>query len=136
MLERGRHISSSFDSALNGLKNDALMMSSLAERLMGNAMQGLLRRDTALCNLAIADDEDVDLLEKQIDKEGVEIMIRFHPVASDMRQVISTMKLSSNLERIADQSVVIARRAKKLNLRATVPEIFLLESLYREAVGI
>ena len=122
MLERGRHISTSFDTALNSLKNDALMMSSLAERLLENAMQGLLRRDSTLCNLAIADDEEVDVLEKQIDKEGVEIMIRFHPVASDMRHVISTMKLSSNLERIADQSVVIARRAKKLNLRPTVPE--------------
>jgi phosphate transport system protein len=129
MLERGRHISTSFDTALNSLKNDALMMSSLAERLLENAIQGLLRRDSTLCNLAIADDEEVDVLEKQIDKEGVEIMIRFHPVASDMRHVISTMKLSSNLERIA-------RRAKKLNLRPTVPEIFLLEPLYREAMGI
>ena len=106
------------------LKNDALMMSSLAERLLENAMQGLLKRDSTLCNLAIADDEEVDVLEKQIDKEGVEIMIRFHPVASDMRQVISTMKLSSNLERIADQSVVIARRAKKLNLRRRFPRSF------------
>ena len=103
MLERGKHISTSFDAALNSLKNDALMMSSLAERLLENAIQGLLKRDSTLCNLAIADDEEVDTLEKQIDKEGVEIMIRFHPVASDMRQVISTMKLSSNLERIADQ---------------------------------
>jgi len=136
MLDRGKHIITSFDAALNSLKNDALMMSSLAERLLENAIQGLLKRDSARCNLAIADDEEVDVLEKQIDKEGVEIMIRFHPVASDMRQVISTMKLSSNLERIADQSVVIARRAKKLNLRPTVPEIFLLEPLYREAIGI
>src|SRR6202048_5401577 len=136
MLERGRHISTSFDAALNSLKNDVLMMSSLAERLLENAMQGLLRRDSALCNLAIADDEEVDVLEKQIDKEGIEIMIRFHPVACDMRQVISTMKLSANLERVADQSVVIARRAKKLNQRPAVQEVFLVEPLYRSALGI
>jgi phosphate transport system protein len=134
MLERSKHISTSFDAVLDSLKNDALMMSSLAERLLENAMQGLLKRDSSLCNLAIADDEEVDVLEKQIDKEGVEIMIRFHPVASDMRQVISTMKLSANLERIADQAVVIARRAKKLNLRPAVGEVFLLEPLYREAM--
>jgi phosphate transport system protein len=134
MLERSKHISTSFDAVLDSLKNDALMMSSLAERLLENAMQGLLNRDSSLCNLAIADDEEVDVLEKQIDKEGVEIMIRFHPVASDMRQVISTMKLSANLERIADQAVVIARRAKKLNLRPAVGEVFLLEPLYREAM--
>ena len=46
------------------------------------------------------------------------------------------MKLSTNLERVADQSVVIARRAKKINLFPTVPELFLLEPLYREALGI
>jgi phosphate transport system protein len=136
MLERGKHISTSFDSALASLKNDALMMSSLAERLLENAMQGLLKRDSDLCNLTIADDEEVDILEKQIDKEGVDLMIRYHPVASDIRQVISTMKLSSNLERIGDQSVLIARRAKKLNLLPGVQEVSLLEPLYQEAVGI
>jgi phosphate transport system protein len=136
MLERGKHISTSFDASLDSLKNDALMMSSLAERLLENAMQGLLKRDSALCNLAIADDEEVDVLEKQIDQEGVDLMIRYHPVASDIRQVISTMKLSQNLERIADQSVLIARRAKKLNLLPSVPEVSLLESLYRESIGI
>ena len=46
----------------------------------------------------IADDEEVDTLEVQIDREGVNIMLRFHPLASDMRNVISTMKLSVNLE--------------------------------------
>ena len=88
MPDRVRHIITSFDTALNNLKNDVLMMSSLAERLIENAMQGLLKRDSNLCNMTIADDEEVDVLEKQVDKEGIEIMIRFHPVASDMRQVI------------------------------------------------
>ena len=136
MHDRGKHIRSSFDSALNSLKNDALMMSSLTERLLENAIEGLLKRDSDLCNLTIADDEEVDVLEKQIDKEGIETMIRFQPVACDMREVISTMKLSANLERIADQSVVIARRAKKLNRRPSVQEVFLVEPLYRVALGI
>ncbi len=136
MADRGKHIRSNFDLALNSLKNDALMMSSLTERLLDNAIRGLLKRDGDLCDLTIADDEEVDVLEKQIDKEGIEIMIRFHPVACDMREVISTMKLSANLERIADQSVVIARRGRKLNRRPAVQEVFLVEPLYRMALGI
>jgi phosphate transport system protein len=136
MPERRKHIYSNFDSALNSLKNDALMMSSLTERLLENAIQGVLKRDSDLCNLTIADDEEVDVLEKQIDREGIELIIRFQPVASDMRAVISTMKLSANLERIADQSVAIARRAKKLNQRPAVPETALIEPLYREALAI
>jgi phosphate transport system protein len=136
MAERGKHISSGFDSALSSLKNDVLMMSSLAERLLENAFQGLLNRDSDLCNLAIADDEEVDLLEKQVDQEGIELLIRFQPVAADMRQVISAMKLSTNLERIGDQAVAIARRAKKLNHEVAIAEVSLLEPLYREAISI
>lgn len=136
MAALGRHISSSFEGALTGLRNSVLMMSSLTERLLNRSMQGLLQRDGDLCNLAIADDEEVDFLEKEVDREGVEILLRFHPVASDMRHVISAMRLSVNLERIADQSVLIARRAKKLNKESSVPEISLLEPLFREAMGI
>jgi phosphate transport system protein len=136
MAALGRHISSSFDGALTALRNDVLMMSSLTERLLNRSMQGLLQRDSDLCNLAVADDEEIDLLEKEVDREGIEILIRFHPVASDMRQVISAMRLSVNLERIADQSVLIARRAKKLNKESVVSEISLLEPLFREALSI
>jgi phosphate transport system protein len=136
MAEHGKHIRSGFDNALGSLRNDVLMMSSLTERLLENAIQGLLKRDSDLCNLTIADDEEIDLLEKQVDHEGVELLIRFQPVASDMRQVISTMKLSTNLERIADQSVVVARRAKKLNREMAVPEVAFVEPLYKEAIGI
>jgi phosphate transport system protein len=136
MAALGKHISSSFDGALSSLRDNVLMMSSLTERLLNHSMQGLLQRDSDLCNLAIADDEEIDLLEKEIDREGIEVLIRFHPVASDMRHVISAMRLSVNLERIADQSVLIARRAKRLNLEPAVPEAALLEPLFLEALGI
>src|ERR1700736_5122753 len=136
MATLGRHISSNFEGALTSLRNNVLMMSSLTERLLNRSMQGLLQRDSDLCNLAIADDEEVDFLEKEVDREGVEILLRFHPVASDMRHVISAMRLSVNLERIADQSVLIARRAKKLNKESIVSEMSLFEPLFCEALGI
>jgi phosphate transport system protein len=75
----------------------------------------LLNRDSELCDHVVAEDEEVDILEKQVDQDGVSLLIRFHPVASDMKAVVSAMKVSANLERIADQSVTIARRAKHLN---------------------
>ena len=136
MSPLGKHINTNFEAALQSLRNNVLMMSSLTERLFNFAMEGLLKRDNDLCNLAIADDEQVDSLEKEIDREGIDLLIRFQPVASDMRQVISAMKLGSNLERIADQSVAIARRAKKLSAEPTVPEISLLEPLFQAALGI
>jgi phosphate transport system protein len=53
-----------------------------------------------------------------------------------MREVISAMKVSGNLERVADQSVTIARRANQLNTRPAVQEVQLLESPYQLAVAI
>jgi len=134
MIERAKHISSSFDSALYGLRNDVLMMSNLTDRIFQTAFEALLNRDSELCGHVIAEDEEIDILEKQVDQDGVSLLIRFHPVASDMREVVSAMKVSTNLERIADQSVYIARRAKHLNNRPVVRELALLEPPYRLAV--
>jgi len=136
MADRSKHISSSFDAALYGLKNDVLMMSSLTDRIFQMAFEALLKRDSELCNHVVAEDEEIDILEKQVDQEGVNLLLRFHPVASDMREVVSAMKVSSNLERIADQSVSIARRARHLNNRPAVRELALLEPPYRLAVAI
>jgi phosphate transport system protein len=136
MAERTKHISSSFDAVLYGLKNDVLMMSSLTDRILQTAFEALLKRDSELCDHVVAEDEEIDVLEKQVDQEGVNLLLRFHPVASDMREVVSAMKVSANLERIADQSVTIARRAKHLNNRPAVRELALLEAPYRSAVTI
>ena len=97
MADRSKHISSSFDAALYGLKNDVLMMSSLTDRIFQMAFEALLKRDSELCNHVVAEDEEIDILEKQVDQEGVNLLLRFHPVASDIREVVSAMKVSSSL---------------------------------------
>ena len=102
MPEPIKHISSNFDAGLYGLKNDVLMMSSLTDRIFQTAFEALLSRDRELCDHVVAEDEEIDTLEKQVDQEGVNVLIRFHPVASDMREVISAMKVSTHLERVGD----------------------------------
>jgi phosphate transport system protein len=129
------HILSNFEEALRDLRNAALMMASLTERNVENARKGLFERDEDWCNTVIADDEEIDTLEVQIDRDGIDFMLRFHPVASDMRNVVTTMKFSVNLERIADQAVNIARRSRKLIARAPVPETAELEPLYTFAAS-
>src|SRR6201998_3142337 len=121
-----KHILGSFDEALASLRNNVLMMAGLAERSLDRAIRGLLQRDDNLCANAIADDEEIDQLEKQIDKDGVDLLMRFQPVASDLRRVISAMKLSPNIERVGDQATNIARRARKLNKHPPLPEIELI----------
>jgi phosphate transport system protein len=130
-----RHILGTFDEALASLRNNVLMMAGLTERSLERAMKGLFERNDDLCANAIADDEEIDQLEKQIDKDGVDILLRFQPVASDLRRVVSAMKLSSNLERMADQATTIARRARKLNQHPPLPEVELIRPMYQHAMS-
>ena len=130
-----KHILGTFDEALSSLRNSVLMMSSLTERSLDRAITGLLQRDDEMCAIAIADDEEIDQLEKQVDKDGIDLLLRFQPVASDLRRVVSAMKLSSNLERMADQGTNIARRARKLNQHPVLPETELIKPMYAHAMA-
>jgi phosphate transport system protein len=135
MPDTSRHILGSYDAALSALQNDLLMMASLCERNLRNSLGCLLNRDEDLCNVTIADDEEIDQLEKQVDKNGIDLLRRFQPVASDLRLVVSAMKLAGNLERIADQAVNIARKARKLNRAPLLPEVHYLDPMYREVTS-
>ena len=130
-----KHILVTFDEALSSLRNNVLMMSSLTERSLERAINGLMQRDDDLCANAIADDEEIDQLEKQVDKDGIDLLLRFQPVASDLRRVVSAMKLSSNLERMADQGTNIARRARKLNQHPALAETELIMPMYTHAMA-
>ena len=130
-----KHILGTFDEALSSLRNNVLMMAGLAERTLDRAVKGLLQRDDNLCTTAIADDEEIDQLEKQIDKDGVDVLLQFQPVASDLRRVVAAMKLSPNIERIADQATNIARRARKLNRHPPLPEVEIIVTIQAHAMA-
>src|SRR5437868_10559383 len=130
-----KHILGSFGEALASLRNNVVMMASLTERAFDRAITGLLERNDDLCANAIADDEEIDQLEKQIDRDGIDLLLRFQPVASDLRRVVSAMKLTSNLERMADQGTNIARKARKLNKHPALPEVLLLVPMQQHAMA-
>ena len=136
MSPESNHILGNFERALNELNDNIARMGSMVEQSFETAVRGLLRRDTDLCNQVLADDEEIDQLEIEIDKEGMQIIALYNPVATDLRRVISAMKVSSNLERVADQAVGIAKRARKMNKNAEVPETRLVEPIYELAAAL
>jgi phosphate transport system protein len=115
-----------FDAALRELRNSLLTMSSIAQRNLESAGRGLLDRNTNLCSLVIGDDDEVDDLERLTDREAMEILLRFSPVAQDLRVVLASMRIATNLERVSDQAVGIARRARKMNKH---PEVVISKSV-------
>lgn len=131
--EKPRHILSNFDNALIELRQNVLAMARAAERNLECAVTGLMHRDDHLCIQAIANDEEVDQLEKRIDHEGIQILTLYQPVAGDLRNVVATMKMSTNLERVSDEAGNIARRARMMLKNEEIPETNLLEPIYELA---
>lgn len=125
-----KHILGAFERALHQLKTDAQAMADCARKNLRNAVHGLVDGNETLCNQAIVDDETVDHLEKKIDHEGMETIMKFSPVATDLRLIISTMKMTTSLERISDYAVSIAKRARRLIKSAPLAEIQEVKSLY------
>lgn len=135
-LTTAKHILGDFDDALRTMRDTVLMMASLTERLLASASESLSARSFEACERVIADDAEIDMLEKSVDEAGVAILVRFQPLANDLREVVAAMKVSTNLERVGDQAVGIARRARRLNEALALPETDGLVKMCRVAAGI
>jgi phosphate transport system protein len=124
------HILRDFDNAIAAFKSEVLSMAAKARHNLERAVQALMERNSELANSVIADDDDVDDYERSIDQHGMDILVKYHPMATDLRLVVSSMKISMNLERISDHAVNIAKRAKKISATPELSEVNLIEPLY------
>ena len=128
-----KHILSGFAGSIQSLRDDVLIMGSYALRGLDCAVRGVLERDSELCRAAIDGDSEIDEFEKAVDDAGVKTLVRFSPVAADLREVIAAMKISGNLERVGDQGVTIARRGCRLNGGEELSEIERMQELFGTA---
>ena len=100
---------------ISNIRQTLLMMASLANRNLALAMRALVERDEKLAASVEAEDSQLDELEISIDELVINHMATHAPVATDCRFMLVASKISSNLERIADQATAIARRSIELN---------------------
>lgn len=124
------HILHDFDQAISALRGEVISMAGKARHNLERAVRALLERNVELANAVIADDDEVDEHERHIDQLGMEILVRFHPLATDLRMVVSSMKISMNLERISDHATSIAKRARKMGSSQELQDTTLIEPLY------
>jgi len=104
-----------WEQHLADIREKLLMMSGLTARNLAQAMRALVERDDKLCDTVEADDAQIDQFEIQIDEMVITYMATHGPIARDCRLLLAASKISSNLERIADQATKIVRRARELN---------------------
>lgn len=127
------HILKNYDADLSSLRDSVVKMGGLALASLDTAIRCLFGGETDLCADVISDDEVIDTLEKKIDEQGMSILLRFNPVASDLRLVLSSINICRNLERIGDHAVNIAKRSRKILKSGKVEQIRLIEPLYHAA---
>ena len=104
-----------FQDQLDILSEKVLVMGGCVEETIGNVVSALVGRDSELARRVIRDDEQVDRFDLEIDQIGMEILGLHQPVARDLRFVITAMKITNDLERIADLATNVADRAIELN---------------------
>ena len=126
------HILRNYDEELGALKDTVVEMGTLAVAAIEKSVSGLLNQDLDLCYDVIDEDEVIDQQEKRIDEQGMAILLRFNPVASDLRHVLSSINIGRSLERIGDHAVTVAKRSRKILKAGGVEEVRLVEPLLVE----
>lgn len=114
-MSESSHIVKSFDSDLEHLNSEILSMGELVIQQMEKALRSVVKNDSELAREVIEKDPEIDLIEHNIDTFAIRTIALRQPVASDLRAVISALKVSSHLERIADYTANIAKRAVSLS---------------------
>jgi phosphate transport system protein len=110
-----------FDQELTDLKERLLKLSALAETSVARSLQALLERAPALARQVVAEDEQLDRLQIEVDARSIELIALRQPRARDLRLVVMAMKISTDLERIGDQAVNIAHRVQEIPPGASLP---------------
>ena len=109
------HIVKSYDEELNRLQHGIAEMGSLAESELQNAVQALVRRNADLGHQIVMDDVRIDELEQHATAQVVRLLALRQPMASDLREIVAALKISSDLERIGDYAANIGKRVVALS---------------------
>ncbi len=114
------HIVRSFAQELQRLSNLVTQMGGVAEAQVEAAVKAVSRRDVGLATQVMQADARLDAYERDIDAEAVRLLALRQPMAQDLREIVSALKVSADLERIGDYAANVAKRSLAL---AQVPVV-------------
>jgi len=103
-----------FDRALEELQQEILRMGSLVEQAIYNSVNSLATQNVGLADEVIKGDKVIDQMELDIEDKCLKLIATQQPIATDLRRISTGFKIITDLERMADHSVDIARITKRL----------------------
>ena len=109
-----QHISRQFNEEMEDIRNKVLAMGGLVEQQVDLATKAFMGYDMESAETVVQQDQQVNDMEKDIDHECTEIMAKRQPTAFDLRMLIATIKIITDLERIGDEAARIAKMTMRL----------------------
>jgi phosphate transport system protein len=109
-----KHLSSQFDSELNGVSSRVMELGGLVESQIRQAIYALSQFSIEVADQVVETEVRVNAMEIEIDRELSSIIARRQPTARDLRLLIAISKTTANLERVGDEANKIARMAKSI----------------------
>lgn len=103
-----------FHEELQQLHNEIIKMGTMVEEALDNALKAFSEKRTILAERVIAEDVDIDEMQLLIEDRCTMIMATQQPVATDLRNLITAIKIASSLERMADHAVHLAKTTTRL----------------------
>ncbi|GAC1545863.1 MAG: phosphate signaling complex protein PhoU [Collimonas sp.] len=113
----GEHSSKQYDTDLETIRSKVLLMGGLVERQFQEALNVFRTGNLDAAERVIKDDDQVNRLEVELDDACSHLIVRRQPTANDLRTVMATIKVITDLERIGDEAAKIARTAIHLHKR-------------------
>ena len=117
------HTMKAFDADLEELSRMVAEMGGLAEKEIADSVMALARRDVDLAQKVIALDPTVDALQRTIEEKVILTIARRQPMAVDLRDIVGSLRVSNDLERIGDLAKNIAKRVLALDTDITFSQV-------------
>lgn len=114
VMELPHHGRQAFDAELAELEHDVLEMASVAETMVGTAVDALVRLDPSIAMNAIRRDDDVDERDLDIENRCLRLLALQQPTGVDLRTIGTVMKMITDIERVGDLGVDLAKCALKI----------------------
>jgi phosphate transport system protein len=121
------HIAKAFDADLQDLNRMVAEMGGLAERGIADAVIALTRRDKELARKLIAADARIDALQRELEERAILTIARRQPMAVDLREVVSALRVAGEIERVGDLAKNIGKRV--LDLSGEFPSLRLIRGV-------
>ncbi|MGK2856626.1 MAG: phosphate signaling complex protein PhoU [Thermoanaerobaculia bacterium] len=118
-----------FDQDFDQLRELMLRMGAMAEDAIAQSIRSLVERDSTIAERVIALDDEIDKLELEADQLTMELIAKMQPAASDLRMVVTAMRITPELERIADLAQDVCERAIELNREAPLKPLIVIPRL-------